>query len=160
MCKPAIYKLKNLGRGKFEYYKSMGGTTKKGGPNLSSSVGGSKGRGGGTLFDLNLVLGEPWGKTMFMKNIFLRWHLASGPVLFSLKLLKKNKLQKFVRTSNFVVQLEESCKKIHSQKVVNVQPAVTEWHIYVNELYVCFVCRQRSENSQKIVMARKGKKAK
>ena len=139
---------------------NLWGEPPKRGTKFIKFSGGKQREGGGTLFDIYLGLGEPWGKTMFMKNIFLRWHLASGPVLFSLKLLRKNKLQKFVRTSNFVVQLEESCKKIHSQKVVNVQPAVTEWHIYVNELYVCFVCRQRSENSQKIVMARKGKKAK
>ena len=31
LCKPAIYKLKILGGGKFESYKSMRGTTKKGG---------------------------------------------------------------------------------------------------------------------------------
>ena len=31
LCKPAMYKLKILGVGKFEYYKSVGGTTKRGG---------------------------------------------------------------------------------------------------------------------------------
>ena len=161
LCKPAIYKLKILGRGKFEYYKSMGGTTKTRDQIYKVQWGEAKGGGGGTLFDITLVLGEPWGETMFMKNIFLRWHLAPGPVLFSLKLLRKNKLQKFVHMSNFAVQLEESCKKIHSQKVVNVQPAVTEWHIYVQ--WIARLLRLKGKDpktSQKRVMARKGKKAK
>ena len=30
LCKPVIHKLKILGGGKLEYYKSMGGTTKRG----------------------------------------------------------------------------------------------------------------------------------
>ena len=30
LCKPVIYKLNILGGGKLEYYKSMGGTTKRG----------------------------------------------------------------------------------------------------------------------------------
>ena len=34
LCKPAVYKLKILGGGKFEYYKSMGGTTKMGGDQI------------------------------------------------------------------------------------------------------------------------------
>ena len=34
MCKPAVYKLKILGWGKFESYKSMGGTTKRGGDHI------------------------------------------------------------------------------------------------------------------------------
>ena len=59
LCKPAIYKLKILGGGKCESYKSMGGTTK---------TGGSK-REGITIFDLNLV-GETLEETMYyMCNI-------------------------------------------------------------------------------------------
>ena len=48
----AIYKLKILGGRKLEYYESMGGTTKRGEPNILSSVGGSswrRGRGGTRL---------------------------------------------------------------------------------------------------------------
>ena len=44
LCKPAIYNLKILGGGKFEYYKSIGGTTKKGGTKfLKFSGRGAKG---------------------------------------------------------------------------------------------------------------------
>ena len=41
LYKPTVYKLKNLGGGKFESYKSMGGTTKRWG---------GGGKGGGTKF--------------------------------------------------------------------------------------------------------------
>ena len=44
-----MYKLKILGVGKFEYYKSMGGTTKRGGEQHM-------------IFDLNLVGEKPWRK--------------------------------------------------------------------------------------------------
>ena len=51
LCKPAIYKLKILGGGKFEYYKSIGGTTKRGEPNFESPMGKAKFKfsGGKTL---------------------------------------------------------------------------------------------------------------
>ena len=50
LCKPSIYKLRILGGGKFEYYKSMGGTTKKGG---NKQWGEAKGGGeGGAQFGL------------------------------------------------------------------------------------------------------------
>ena len=59
LCKLAIYKLKILGRGKFEYYKSMGGTTKRGGNKFLKFSGGVGGWGGeqkgGTQF-LTLAL--------------------------------------------------------------------------------------------------------
>ena len=42
LCKPVIHNLKFFW-GKLEYYKSMGGTTKKGESNFESSVEGSKG---------------------------------------------------------------------------------------------------------------------
>ena len=42
LCKPVTHKLKMLGGGELEHYKSMGGTTKRGGPNFGISV-----RGGG-----------------------------------------------------------------------------------------------------------------
>ena len=58
LCKPSIYKLRILGGGKFEYYKSMGGTTKKGGNSEGKQKGG--GRGVHNL-DLNLV---GWGGTL------------------------------------------------------------------------------------------------
>ena len=52
LCKPAIYKLKILGRGKFEYYKLIGGggrgrgNKKEGGTKfLKFSGGGTKGGG-------------------------------------------------------------------------------------------------------------------
>ena len=54
LCKPVIQKLKILDGGKLEYYKSMGGTTKKGGKNFEISVGISK-RGLKTIFDSNFV---------------------------------------------------------------------------------------------------------
>ena len=44
LCKPVIHNLKFF-LGKLEYYKSMGGTTKKGESNFESSVEGSKGWG-------------------------------------------------------------------------------------------------------------------
>ena len=53
--------------GEFEYYKSIGGTTKKG-RNQIFSVGGSKKRQGGgegyTIFDLKLVGGKTFEETM------------------------------------------------------------------------------------------------
>ena len=42
LCKPAIYKLKILGGGKFESYKSMRGTTKKGGTKFLKFSGGKQ----------------------------------------------------------------------------------------------------------------------
>ena len=50
LCKPVVYKLKILDGGKLQYYKWMGGTTKKGrrAPNFEISVGESK--RGGTRF--------------------------------------------------------------------------------------------------------------
>ena len=57
LCKLAIYKLKILGRGKFEYYKSMGGTTKRGGGNkFLKFSGGGEGwgaKGGNTILDFS-----------------------------------------------------------------------------------------------------------
>ena len=44
LCKPVIHNLKFFW-GKLEYYKSMGGTTKKGESNFESSVEGSEGWG-------------------------------------------------------------------------------------------------------------------
>ena len=64
LCKPAIYKLKILGGGEFEYYKSNGGTTKKvGEPNFGSPVE-AKGGGGGHNFDSNLVGRKTLEETM------------------------------------------------------------------------------------------------
>ena len=60
LCKPSIYKLRILGGGKFEYYKSMGGTTKKGGNKQWGEAKGGGGRGVHNL-DLNLV---GWGGTL------------------------------------------------------------------------------------------------
>ena len=47
-CKPVIHKLKILGGGKLEYYKSIGAKTKKkrGGQNLKFQWGEAKGEGG------------------------------------------------------------------------------------------------------------------
>ena len=42
LCKPVIHKLKILGGGKLEYYKTVRGTTKREGPNFEISVGGRK----------------------------------------------------------------------------------------------------------------------
>ena len=55
VSKPVIHKLKILGEGKLEYYKSMGGTMKRQEPNFEISVRGSKKRGGS-----NLVGGVSW----------------------------------------------------------------------------------------------------
>ena len=44
-CKPVIRKLKMLGGGKLEYYKSMGGTTKRGNQILRFQWGEAKGGG-------------------------------------------------------------------------------------------------------------------
>ena len=63
-CKPDIQKLKSLGGGKLEYYKPIGPTTRKGEPNFEISVGEEKkkrGRGGGTIFDSNVVGKTPGG---------------------------------------------------------------------------------------------------
>ena len=38
LCEPVILKLKLLGGEKLEYYKSVGGITKMGGPNFEISV--------------------------------------------------------------------------------------------------------------------------
>ena len=46
LCKPATYKLKILGGGKFKYYKSMGGTAKRGGTKFLKFSGGGGGGGG------------------------------------------------------------------------------------------------------------------
>ena len=47
LCKPVIHKLKILGGGEVEFYKSMG-EPQKGGrePNFKNSVGGNKKKGG------------------------------------------------------------------------------------------------------------------
>ena len=43
LCKPVIHKLKVLGGEKLEYYKAVGGTTKRGEPNFEVTVGEAKG---------------------------------------------------------------------------------------------------------------------
>ena len=56
LCKLAIYKLKILGRGKFEYYKSMGGTTKRGGEQIFKVQWGGRvwgAKGGNTILDFS-----------------------------------------------------------------------------------------------------------
>ena len=78
LCKPAIYKLKILGRGKFEYYKLIGGggggwgrgKKKEGGTKFLKFSGGGQ-KGADTIFDLNLVGGgKPWRK-LCLENTFL-----------------------------------------------------------------------------------------
>ena len=49
MYKPVIHKLKIVGGGKLDYYKSIGGTTKRGEPNFEILVGEAK--GGNKIFD-------------------------------------------------------------------------------------------------------------
>ena len=60
LCKPAIYKLKILGGGKFEYYKSMGQPQKVGvgGGDRIFKVQWGEAKKGDTIFDLNLVWGS------------------------------------------------------------------------------------------------------
>ena len=48
----------------------MGGTTKKGGPNLSGSVGGSKGRGGGHTFCFKFSVGGAMGENYVYEKYF------------------------------------------------------------------------------------------
>ena len=66
LCKPAIYKLKILGKGKFEYYKLIGGGggggwEQKGGPKQVFKINwGGDQKGADTIFDLNLVGGGRW----------------------------------------------------------------------------------------------------
>ena len=55
MYKPVIYKLKIVGGGKLDYYKSIGGTTKRGNQILKFQWGEAK--GGNKIFDSNLVGG-------------------------------------------------------------------------------------------------------
>ena len=55
MYKPVIHKLKIVGGGKLDYYKSIGGTTKRGEANFEILVGEAK--GGNKIFDSNLVGG-------------------------------------------------------------------------------------------------------
>ena len=54
LCEPVILKLKLLGGEKLEYYKSVGGITKMGGPNFEISVSVTK-RGFLTHFTLNIM---------------------------------------------------------------------------------------------------------
>ena len=61
LCKPAIYKLKILGGGKFEYYKSTGKSQKGGDQIFKVQWREAKGAGG-TIFDLNLVGEKPCRK--------------------------------------------------------------------------------------------------
>ena len=63
LWKPVIQKLKILGGGKLEYYKSMGNHTKRRGrgANFGNSVGVSK-RGWNTIFHSNLAEGKSWRK--------------------------------------------------------------------------------------------------
>ena len=67
LCKPAVYKLKILVKGKFEYYKAMEGTKTKGGTKSLKFSGGKK-SGGSTIFDLNLVVGKALEETMIWKK--------------------------------------------------------------------------------------------
>ena len=53
LCKPVTHKLKMLGGGELEHYKSMGGTTKRGDKILEFQWGGW----GGMTFYSNLVGG-------------------------------------------------------------------------------------------------------
>ena len=76
LCKPAIYKLKILGGGKCESYKSMGGTTK---------TGGSK-REGITIFDLNLVGGNLGGNYVLYVQYYVWAHSVNTFAKFSEKL--------------------------------------------------------------------------
>ena len=72
LCKPAIYKLKILGRGKFEYYKSMGENTKREGNQIFKiQWGKAKGRAGGMIFYLNLVWGKTLEETMHLLMVFV-----------------------------------------------------------------------------------------
>ena len=61
LCKPAIYKLKILGGGKFEYYKSTGKSQKGGDQIFKVQWGGGSKRGRDTVFDFNLVGGKNLG---------------------------------------------------------------------------------------------------
>ena len=66
LWRPATYKWKILGVGEFEYYKSMGWTTKrgKGGTKFLEFSGGKQKREGKTIFDLFLVGGKTLEETM------------------------------------------------------------------------------------------------
>ena len=59
LCKPVIHKLKSLGRGKLEYYKSLG-EPQKGGSQISQVQWGGKQKqgGGATIFYSNLAGGN------------------------------------------------------------------------------------------------------
>ena len=70
LCKPVIiHKLKILGGGKHEYYKSMGGTTKRG-DQILKFQGGEQKRGVGTIFDSNLVGGNLGGNYGIRSSCF------------------------------------------------------------------------------------------
>ena len=67
LCRPGKFKLKILGGGKFEYYKSTVVTTKRGVTKFLKFNGGkAKRRGGGTFFGLNLVGGKILEETMLI----------------------------------------------------------------------------------------------
>ena len=67
LCKPAIYKLKILGRGKFEYYKSMGENTKREG-NQIFKIQWGKAKGRGHDFLLKFSLGKNLGGNYAFAN--------------------------------------------------------------------------------------------
>ena len=61
LCKPAIYKSNISGGGKFEFYKSTGGTAKRRGGTKFLKFSGGEAKGRITIFDLNLVGGDLGG---------------------------------------------------------------------------------------------------
>ena len=75
LWKPAVYKLKILGGGKFESYKSMGGTTKRGGAHIFKVQWGKQ-KGGITIFDLNLVGEKTMEETMLKARTTWRWQFT------------------------------------------------------------------------------------
>ena len=82
LCKPAIYKIRSLGRGKFEYYKSIGDGLgggehhKKRGDQIfkvqwHGGGGGGGSKRGDTIFDLDLGGEKPWRKLCICRGYLL-----------------------------------------------------------------------------------------
>ena len=68
-CKPVIHKLKILGGGKLEYYKSIGAKTKKKGGGKIWNFSGEKQKGKeDTIFDSNLM-GDILEETMNVNTL-------------------------------------------------------------------------------------------
>ena len=107
LCKPVMHKLKILVGGKLEYYKSIGGTGKRGREsNFEISVGGCK-KGWTRFFDSNLVGQKSWRKPW--SHMYER--LSLGLFMIS--------LNEFFQILIYAFSIAESCNPQYWKPSIN-----------------------------------------